>query len=94
MSGTNWGNKIEADLWNNPIGAFKGKHKTEPRGHAGIKGHGPAGEKCKTCRHLCYVEHANRYLKCRLAKHRWTGGTATDVRAGDAACGKWERGDE
>ena len=83
----------DTDLWNQPIGAFIGKPKrkpTQPRGHACNPGSGPAGETCKTCRHLCRLTYAKTYLKCGLMEDQWTGGPGTDVRAKDAACWKWE----
>ena len=81
----------EKDLWNTPIGTFKGKRKpTPPRGHAGPPGSGPEGETCKTCKHLTRVQYAKTYIKCRLTKATWTNGPGSDIRAKDAACWKWE----
>jgi len=64
---------------------------TQPRGHAALPSTGPAGETCRTCRHLYRRQYAKTYLKCGLMQIHWTGGTATDVRARDAACRRWER---
>ena len=61
-----------------------------PRGHAQPPGTGPAAETCGTCRRLRRIEHAKVYLKCGLNQDNWTGGRASDVRAGDAACRLWE----
>lgn len=78
-----------ADLWNQPIGAFKRKGPI-PKGHAGPVGSGPDGETCGTCKHLHRKQMGKTYLKCELTRKSWTGGTASDVRAKDAACWKWE----
>jgi hypothetical protein len=81
----------ETDLWNTPLGAFKGKRKTpKPQGHAGKPGTGPAGQTCKTCEHLTRLKMGKTYLKCSLTRASWTSGQGSDVRAGDAACWKWE----
>ena len=61
-----------------------------PRGHVRPPGTGPKGETCKTCKHLYRNRQAKTYLKCGLARARWTGGGATDIRAGDPACERWE----
>ena len=83
--------KAETDLWNTPMGAFKGKRKTTtPQGHAGKPGTGPTGESCKTCEHLTRLMMGKTYLKCALTRASWTGGQGSDVRARDAACWKWE----
>lgn len=85
----------DTDLWNLPIGTFirKRGRPTEPRGYAATPGTGPEGETCKTCAHLYRRECAKTYLKCLLMKSRWTGGAATDIRAGSPACNRWERGE-
>lgn len=62
------------------------------RGHAAFPGSGPDGEKCKTCKHIFHHAMAKTYLKCDLIK--WTHGSATDIRANDPACDKWEAKDE
>jgi len=59
-------------------------------GHAAPIASGPAGETCGSCRHMHHNRMANVYLKCELMRATWTGGPGTDVRAGDAACAKWE----
>jgi hypothetical protein len=61
-----------------------------PRGHAAPIGTGPAGETCGSCRHMARRDLSKTYLKCALMRAVWTGGGATDVRAGDAACRRWE----
>lgn len=53
-------------------------------------GTGPAGETCRTCKHLARIQYANTYLKCGKMRAVWTGGAGTDVRAGWAACREWE----
>lgn len=60
------------------------------KSHPAEPGTGPKGETCKTCAHLFRNEHSKTYLKCHLMRRHWTGGGATDVKAGDAACSKWE----
>lgn len=65
----------------------------EPAGYADQPGTGPAGETCKTCRHLFRNRLAKTYLKCRLAAAIWTGGRKTDVLAGSPACRLWDRPD-
>lgn len=61
-----------------------------PRGHAAEPGTGPVGESCGTCKHLTRHRHAKVYLKCGLMRAAWSHGPKTDIRAGDAACKKWE----
>lgn len=61
-----------------------------PRGHAWRVGTGPEGETCGSCKHLYRHRMAKTYLKCGLNSAAWTHGRATDVRAKDAACKKWE----
>lgn len=61
-----------------------------PAGHAAPPGTGPRGQTCGTCCHLVRKQYARAYLKCGLARSRWTSGSATDVRAGDPACRLWE----
>jgi hypothetical protein len=62
-----------------------------PRGHVEPIGTGPKGETCGSCLHLYRNRMSKTYLKCALNRARWTGGGATDVRARDAACKKWEK---
>lgn len=64
-----------------------------PRGHAMPPGTGPEGETCGSCRHLVRNRMAKTYLKCGRNEAAWTGGPKSDVRARDAACGKWEPAD-
>ena len=54
-------------------------------------GSGPVGETCKTCKHYTIVEYAGKYRKCGLMESKWTHGPGTDIKAGWAACEKWER---
>ncbi|WP_316978030.1 hypothetical protein [Shumkonia mesophila] len=58
------------------------------KGHAAIPGTGPEGETCGTCDHLVRRRLAKTYLKCGLIQ--WTSGAATDIRAKDPACSRWE----
>lgn len=68
-----------------------GQISTVPKGHAAKPGTGPAGHFCRDCRHLVRHTYAKSYLKCLLARDRWTGGGGSDVRARDPACSKWEK---
>lgn len=57
---------------------------------AGKCGRGPAGETCRSCRHLVHVQHHDyTYLKCGLMKPYWTHGAGSDIRAKWAACEHW-----
>lgn len=60
-----------------------------PQGHIMPPGTGPKGETCGSCEHIYRNRMAKTYLKCGLNQARWTGGSKTDIRAGDAACSKW-----
>ena len=64
--------------------------RSKKHGHAALPGTGPAGETCGSCKHLYRKLMAKTYLKCELMHAHWTGGEGTDVRAGDAACRRWE----
>lgn len=61
-----------------------------PRGHVFPSGTGPAGETCGSCLHLYRNRMSKTYLKCGLNRSKWTGGRASDVRAKDASCKKWD----
>lgn len=78
------------DLMVLPASAMKGKRLSNKRGHASVPGTGPEGETCRSCANLVRLYMAKTYLKCGLMRPFWTGGQATDVRAGDAACKRWE----
>lgn len=65
----------------------------KPSGHAARPGSGPAGETCGSCAHLVRKKMAKTYLKCGLMEAHWTRGGKTDLRARDAACAKWEKGE-
>lgn len=80
--------KLKGDLfpgWTPPA-----TMRVKKRGHMGSPGNGPEGETCKSCKHIARVRLAKTYLKCDLARRRWTGGPGTDIRAGDPACEFWE----
>jgi hypothetical protein len=66
------------------------KHCTRANGYADVPGKGPAGETCKTCRHMVRLESARVYFKCRLCRASWTYGVGTDIRSGSPACRLWE----
>ena len=89
----------EIDLFGQPITAAApapiadGKRrKTVPNGYAAAPGTGPAGQTCKTCIHLAHRKLGKTYLKCRLARDRWTGGAGTDIKANSPACTYWNGG--
>ena len=60
-----------------------------PRGYAAIPGTGPAGETCRSCKHLVRKRMGKTYLKCGLMTRYWTGGGGSDVRAKSPACRHW-----
>jgi ribosomal protein L37AE/L43A len=62
------------------------------KGYAAEPGTGPKGETCGTCKHHVVKRMANRYHKCALVAHLWTGGGATDIKVRSAACRHWEPG--
>lgn len=68
----------------------KGRKPTPKRGYAAPPGTGPAGETCKTCRHLRRRDMAKTYLKCALMEAVWTGGPGTDILAKAPACRRWD----
>lgn len=80
----------QPDLMVLPPSALKARRLSRKHGHAASPGTGPAGETCGSCANLVRRQMAKTNLKCRLMRTHWTGGTGTDVRAGDAACRRWE----
>lgn len=48
------------------------------------------GQKCKTCKHLCYKEYAKRYYKCSLRGGVDTASPQSDHRVNWPACAKYE----
>lgn len=58
--------------------------------YADTPGTGPAGETCKSCKHIYRKHMAKTYLKCALTQRWWTGGGGTDIKANSPACSKWE----
>jgi len=62
-----------------------------PRGHAAPPGSGPQGETCGSCEHIFRKSLSKTYIKCALARARWTGGGGTDIRVRDPACRLWEK---
>lgn len=90
MSDLSWWNPDSPAM--TPAEKQKTRRKSPvPRGHVMPPGTGPEGETCGTCKHLFRNQKAKTYLKCGLNAAKWTGGGATDIRARDAACSKWER---
>ena len=72
--------------------AVRGRSKRKeprPSGHAWHIGTGAAGETCGSCAN---VVRMSRYMKCGLAKAKWTCGRKTDVLARDSACKFWTGG--
>ncbi len=65
--------------------------RTKLGGYAARPGSGPEGETCKSCQHRVRHESGGGkvFQKCGLIK--WTFGAATDIRAGAAACSRWEK---
>ena len=59
--------------------------------YADVPGTGPAGETCKSCKHIARIKYANTYRKCELTRAGWTGGAGTDILASAPACSKWEK---
>lgn len=51
-------------------------------------GEGPAGKKCKDCRHLIAKRYSKTYYKCTFRGD--TNGPGTDHRVSWQACAKWE----
>ncbi len=66
------------------------KPARENAGYPAPPGSGPAGETCRSCKNLHRKQMAGTYLKCLLMEASWTGGGATDVKAGSPACARWE----
>jgi hypothetical protein len=67
-----------------------GKHYVQPRGYGGRPGSGPKDETCGTCAHAVRFRQGKSWIKCELARAKWTGGRATDILARAAACDKWK----
>lgn len=59
-------------------------------GYAAPPGTGPDGETCGTCRHMVRRMYSRVYFKCNIMRSHWTGGYATDIKAGAPACRRWE----
>ena len=56
-------------------------HGTRPNGYADVPGKGPAGQTCKTCRHIVRIGRGKVYRKCGLARAMWSHGPGTDILA-------------
>jgi len=88
--------QLEA-LWRRPGASARARTgkavEGGPAGHAAPAGTGPAGESCRTCRHLAPVTPGGRRVhKCGLMRQRWTSSVRTDVRVSYPACACWEAG--
>ena len=70
----------------------KGLKRSGPvrTGYVMPPGTGPEGETCGSCKHIYRNQMSKVYLKCNLARHKWTGGGGSDIRARSPACQKWE----
>ena len=66
----------------------KKKVKHPANGYAAMPGTGPAGETCRSCRHL--VQNCYGFYKCKLMRRVWTNGYGTDVRVKSPACREWQ----
>lgn len=66
-----------------------GKNYVVPRGYAARPGGGPAGETCRSCRHMARIRYAKTYRKCDLCRANWSRGPRTDVLARSPACAFW-----
>jgi len=87
---------MSLDIFGNPIlpGDAPGQPARTPKekanGYPAPPGSGPAGEKCKTCRHIRRNQMSKVYIKCAVIEYRWTGGAGTDIRANSPACRYWQ----
>ena len=66
------------------------RHVTQRKGYAAQPGTGPAGETCKSCKHIARIRRSSTYIKCGLARERWTHGGGTDILTKAPACHYWE----
>lgn len=70
-----------------------GKKKVRARATPADPGSGPAGETCRSCKHIRRTEgFARTYVKCALVKP--SRGPGTDIRVRTPACARWERADD
>jgi hypothetical protein len=89
------GNEISVEEARSMLARDRKRRPTpKARGYAAMPGTGPAGETCRSCKHLHRKSRSKTYLKCALMRQFWTGGTGSDVRASSPACRQWERGGE
>lgn len=75
----------------NPLG--RKSKGTKAASYSMSPGTGPAGETCKTCKHICRINirSGRTFRKCGLAKHHWTHGPGSDIKASSPACRSWEK---
>lgn len=74
-----------------PIYAPPPNGKSYTGGYAARPGTGPDGATCKRCEHYTVVRHHSKsYRKCGLMQSQWTSGPGSDIKAGSAACAKFE----
>lgn len=68
------------------------RHQPLKNGYAYPPGTGPEGETCGSCKHIGWqdVRSGRRFYECGRERHRWTGGTGTDVLLKAPACRGWE----
>lgn len=87
------GHEIATDLFGSDKPPKRGKHYTQPKGYAGKPGTGPEGETCGSCKHCDRQTNYSgnkRWIKCELARAKWTGGRGSDILARAPACDKWQ----
>lgn len=70
------------------------RKQTKARGYARPPGTGPAGETCGSCKHIYRKRMSKTYIKRKLTRASWTGGTGSDIRVRAPACEKWEKPDD
>lgn len=86
-----FGNEITEEEARTLLKKSKRRATPQPKGYAALPGTGPAGETCKTCKHLVRRQFSKTYLKCGLMRAHWTGGPGSDIRAKAPACRHWEK---
>ena len=59
------------------------------KGYRYFPGSGPAGETCRTCKHILHTGNDGRYKKCALVN--FTRGPATDIKVKSPACKFWKK---
>ncbi len=91
MNGDLFGEPLTTQT-DHPLTAGGKRKPAKAQGYAAMPGSGPEGETCGSCKHHCIRRYSKNYHKYGLMRAFWTGGTATDIRVGAAACRLWEAG--